>query len=377
MRNQTILPILLLPLAAVLSGPASAQSLPYATVATVPANPTPGDPVVLKLSGMWPDSCVPQAPQAKLTQDGTNLRVILIYSGFSGACAAVVTSWALDVPAGELEAGSYQVQVDLVRTLLPAETIGTGSFVVAAQPEADFWVPGFSANGSVSALASTLTGFNNSASAADVTPLGAWDALGARPSPVAPATIPPGEAASFDTRQLRAGQAVQMLAFRAPVRVTFRATLERLENVPEGLPKTPAALGRVELPVFTDLFPAGMTAVAGDISFSAEECAAGATGRRRVNLTLFNAGDAPATFVVDAPNGKPEGSAWPKSLEVPAGTLVQFNDVPTEGLAVCETGGAFLSVTADQPFLAYVSTSRPETAAGILPYEVFPARLQR
>ena len=43
-----------------------------------------------------------------------------------------------------------------------------------------------------------------------------------------------------------------------------------------------------------------MTAVAGDVSLSALECASGPETRRRVNLTLFNAGDEAATFTVSA-----------------------------------------------------------------------------
>jgi hypothetical protein len=347
------------------------------TVATVPAAPTPGDPVVLKLSGQWPDSCVPETSRTNLVRSGTVLNVNFNYSGFSGACAAAVTAWSLDVPAGELDAGTYTVEVTRVRTFGAAEPIGSGSFVVAPQTEATFWVPGFSANGSVSALASTLTAFNNGTGDATVTPLGAWDALGERQSPVEPATLPAGTSASFDTRDLRTGQTVQLLSFRAPTRVTLRATLERLENVPEGLPKVPAALGRVELPVFTELVPAGMTAVAGDVSFSAEECAGDVSTRRRINLTLFNAGTDAATFVVDTPNGPAGESPYPMTHEVPARTVIQLNALPSDGLAACESGGAFLSVTADQPFLAYVSTSRPQTVPGVLPYEVFPARLQR
>ena len=156
----------------------------------------------------------------------------------------------------------------------------------------------------------------------------------------------------------------------------LRATLERLESVPEGLPKPPMALGRVELPVFKELVPAGMTAVAGDISFSAEECASEAPARRRINLTVFNSGDSAASFVVGTPNG-PGLLPYPMTFQVPGRSLVQFNDLPSKGLPVCSPGGAFVSVTADQPFLAYVSTSRPETVPGVLPYEIFPASLGR
>jgi hypothetical protein len=259
---------------------------------------------------------------------------------------------------------------------MPARTIGTGEFEVKIPVETVFWVPGFSATGAVGSLASTLSAYNNSGQTAVVTPVGTWDALGERITSLEPVSLAKGEGGSFDTRSLRAGQTVQMLAFRAATRMTLRATLERLETVPEGLPKPPMALGRVELPVFTELVPAGMTAVAGDISFSSEECGENSSVRRRINLTVFNAGDRSATFVLGSPNGTDE-SPYPKPFEVSAKSLVQFNDIPATGLPVCAPGGAFLSVTADQPFLAYVSTSRPETVPGVLPYEIFPARLGR
>ena len=75
MKRHTILPILLLSLTTSFAAPASAQTLPSATVATAPANPAPTDTVILKLSGQWPDGCVPEASRASLAQEGSVLRV--------------------------------------------------------------------------------------------------------------------------------------------------------------------------------------------------------------------------------------------------------------------------------------------------------------
>lgn len=378
MRHQTILPLLLLSLTASFAASAATQTLPTVVVATVPASPAPGDFVVLHLSGQWPDSCVPESSRTTLTQTGSLLSVNFNYSGFSGACAAVVTPWALDVSAGKLAAGTYTVDVTLVRSLLPAEKIGTGSFTVAPLPEATVWLPGFQASGATTSLASTLTAFNNTENASTVTYLGAWDALGAHTTPD-PVELAAHTSGILDSRSLRAGQHVQMLSLRAPRRVALRATLERLETVPEGLPKVPESLGRVELPVFIELFPAGSTAVAGDVSLSALECASGPEARRRVNLTLFNAGSHSATFRVTAisVSGGPGGASPALEYAVPANSLVQFNALSLEGLPVCEAGGAWFQITGDQPFLAYISTVRPENLAGVLPYEIFPARADR
>jgi hypothetical protein len=376
MRHHTTLPALLLALATAVAPTALSQSLD--PIATVPAAPAPGDEIVLKLSGLWPDGCVPEASRTALTRNGGAIRVNFDYSGFSGVCTAAVTPWALDVPVGPLAAGSYSVEVTRTRTFMPADRVGTGSFAVAALAESTVWLPGFVAPGPATTLASTLTAYNNTDHAATVTFLGAWDALGEL-APPASAELEPRAAAVLDSRSLREGQAVQMLALRAPRRVALRATLERIETVPEGLPKVPESLGRVELPVFTELFPAGMTAVAGDVSLSASECAAAPEARRRVNLTLFNAGGSMATFKVSsvsagaAPGSSGEGVEY----EVPAKSLVQFNALPIDTLPVCDAGGAWFRITGDQPFLAYVSTVRPETLPGVLPYEIFPARLDR
>ena len=113
MRHHTTLPILLLALSTA-SAASAAQSLPYATVATVPASPAPGEPVVLKLTGQWPDGCVPEAGRTKLLTSGTKLQVNFNYSGFSGACTAAVTAWSLDVPVGRGRQSALQDAAHLV-----------------------------------------------------------------------------------------------------------------------------------------------------------------------------------------------------------------------------------------------------------------------
>ena len=378
MRQQTILPALLLALAASLAGPAWAASLPNATVATDPAAPAPGDSIVLKLSGQWPDGCVPTSSLTKLTRVDSTFTVDFNYSGFSGTCTAAVTPWSLDVPVGSLPIGSYDVSVTRTRTFGPAELIGSGSFTVAAVAEEMVWLPGFFAPGAAMSLASTLTAFNNSDRPATVTYAGVWDGLGEF-TPPAPVQIPSAAAAILDSRSLRDGQHVQMLSLSFPRGVALRATLERFETVPDGIARVPESLGRLELPVFTALFPAGSTAVAGDVSLSVSECAGGPEVRRRLNLTLFNAGADSATFQVagTAAGDTPGPAMEPLSYSVPAHSLVQFNAIPLDTFPVCKAGGAWFRITGSQPFLAYISTVRPETVPGVLPFEIFPARLDR
>lgn len=363
--------------AAVLPHAAAAQTYPTVQVATFPASPVPGDPVFVKLSGIWPDGCVPEtSATVTLARSGSVFLIDLSYVGFAGGCITALTPWALDVQLAPLAEGIYTVEV--TRTdAKGSRTIGSANLAVAPPANAVFWVPGFSAVTSSGTLVSTLSGTNSYSTTAVVSPVTAFDALGERTPASLPVPIVPGATASVDTSTLRPGQAVQMLEFRAPARVAFRATLERQETVPEGLPKAPNRLGRVELPVFTELFPAMLTTAAGDLSFAPDECAPSSTSRRRVNLTVFNAGRSTASVRVTAASPTGTVPGFDLSYSVPARSLVQFNALPMDGLAVCQPGGAWLRVTVDQPYLAYVSSVRPETLPGILPYEIFQAHFER
>ena len=379
MRHQTILPALLLSAAALLSTHASAQTYPWAQVATVPSAPAPGDEVVLALSGEWTDTCGPTAEQATVTRDGTALAVDIVYGGYGVGCGAAISPFHLNVGAGALPEGSYAVTVTLTLPFSRPQTIGTGAFVVAEPPKTLVWVPAFSARSDGYVLASNLTAFNNGEAAGEVATLAAYDALGERDPGRAGVAIEPQGAALVPSAPLRSGQAVEMLALSAPRSFAFRATLERLEDVPAGSPKAPESLGRVELPVFTELVPAGATAVAGDVSLTPTECSGPVESRRRVNLTIFNAGDEAATFTVAgaAVSAGPGGSGNSQTYGVPARSLVQFNALPVDAFPVCQPGGAWFRINGNQPFLAYVSTARPQTVPGILPYEIFPARVAR
>ena len=360
------------------SAKGAAQTYPTVSVATYPAAPAPGEPLTVKLSGIWNDGCVPET-SAKVTvaRSGTIFLVDLSYAGFSGACTAALTPWALNIFFEPLNEGTYTVEVAR-SDAIASRTIGSGTFTVAPPATTLFWVPGFSAVGALGALQSTLGATNPTATAAVVTPLAAYDGAGERLHPFPPVTIAPGATSAIDTRALPPGQAVQMLLFSAPSRVVFHPTLEWLQDV-GGSPVIPASYGRVETPLFTDLFPAGMTTFAGDLVFTPYECTPSA--RRRVNLTVFNAGQSAATVQVTAvsPAGAVPGFAL--TYSVPARSLVQFNALPTDALPVCQSGGywagVFLKITVDRPYLAYVSTVRPETFPEILPFEIFAARFER
>jgi uncharacterized protein (TIGR03437 family) len=80
---------------------------PTAQITIDPASPTVNDNIAIRLSGTWPDACVPQNPQ--LTVTGNDLRIDT--SNSAPGCAAVLTNWSLNVPAGKLAAGTYTVRV--------------------------------------------------------------------------------------------------------------------------------------------------------------------------------------------------------------------------------------------------------------------------
>jgi uncharacterized protein (TIGR03437 family) len=94
-----------------------------------PPNPTTTDNITIQLSGVWPDSCVPQNPQLSVT--GADLRIDTSNPG--QACLTVLTNWSLNVPAGILPAGNYTVRV--IHTANSAQqNLGQSNFTVTASP---------------------------------------------------------------------------------------------------------------------------------------------------------------------------------------------------------------------------------------------------
>ena len=127
--------------------------------------------------------------------------------------------------------------------------------------------------------------------------------------------------------------------------------------------------GRVPAPAFTGPFPAGSSVVSGDIDL-------GDTGfgfcvspnqryARRVNVTMFNLGDVPASFQIAVRAGvNSSGTYYQQTVSIPAKEVLQINSLPLNLDDVAkqpgtETSGGrivWILITADQPFLSYVST---------------------
>ncbi len=86
------------------AGFASAQ-VGVAQVEIIPSAPTPQDSVTVKLSGEWPEGCVPRDPS--VTVSSNQIRIATVRP--AGACTAVVLPFTLTVPVGRLAAGVYDV----------------------------------------------------------------------------------------------------------------------------------------------------------------------------------------------------------------------------------------------------------------------------
>ena len=102
-----------------------------------------------------------------------------------------------------------------------------------------------------------------------------------------------------------------------------------------------------------------------------------------MNVTLFNGGDVPATFTVTVL--PVHFSGVPLSREtvvVDAKDVIQINSlpVPTEFDNNLTTGfggnRVWITITADQPFLSYVSAIFDNAEPGAMPFEVYPSVLQ-
>ena len=169
-------------------------------------------------------------------------------------------------------------------------------------------------------------------------------------------------------------EAVQFLALSVTPGIVIRPLLQRIQGRDFA--------GTLTLPTFTSYVPAGTKTIAGNFRSSHAECAPSGVPRR-LNITLFNAGDAPATFhvvVETRDNGidtGPSHAGKPTEADylVPGHSVRQINGVPYDvgvlcGGRDCEIG--WVEITADQPHLAYASTVRQDVS-GILPFEVFPA----
>lgn len=80
-----------------------------ATIEVSPASPTISDTISVRLSGVWPDSCVPRDPLVRIT--GSEVRIDTVAAPPDAACLQVLSPWELTVAVGQRPAGTYRVVV--------------------------------------------------------------------------------------------------------------------------------------------------------------------------------------------------------------------------------------------------------------------------
>ena len=142
--------------------------------------------------------------------------------------------------------------------------------------------------------------------------------------------------------------------------------------------------GRAPMPVYRGLFPAGARVLTNEMVLGnpavPDSCGANQRYFRRVNVTLFNGGAAPGTFVVRAlPRQSSTRVIFEMAVTLGPGEVRQVNRLPIPVEDVPENrypGGVsvWLTVTCDQPFLGYASTIFENPEPGALPFEVFAFR---
>jgi len=145
--------------------------------------------------------------------------------------------------------------------------------------------------------------------------------------------------------------------------------------------------GQAYLPVYTKVFPAGSTAVSGPVELGNFDLPATCASknqqyRRRVNVTLYNDGAVPATFrITETPNQLLSAPLYSEERIVEPHGVLQVNGIPVPTKSSPELRAAndgsriWIQVSADQPFLFYVSTIFDEPEPGALPFQVYPGVL--
>jgi hypothetical protein len=119
--------VLLLLLIGALGVALSAQDL-NPRIEISPLNPVSNDNIVYRLSGIWPNGCVPQSPKVSVSIGEVRIRT----SNPDNVCAQVTTPWTLMGLLGELAPGGYSLIADYSRPGATATVeIARTSFSVA------------------------------------------------------------------------------------------------------------------------------------------------------------------------------------------------------------------------------------------------------
>ncbi|MGE5296030.1 MAG: hypothetical protein ACM3VT_14495, partial [Solirubrobacterales bacterium] len=133
-RKGMLLTTLLLFMAATLQAapPTIPVPLPPIALQISPSNPTSNDAIILALSGLWPDSCPPDAVNVSIS--GENISVDLLLPGAEDCdepnCNPVESAYQVTTSIGPLSPGTYNVFARAVACNKVGESEFIGSFDV-------------------------------------------------------------------------------------------------------------------------------------------------------------------------------------------------------------------------------------------------------
>lgn len=173
-------------------------------------------------------------------------------------------------------------------------------------------------------------------------------------------------------------------------KITIDAQLIRHRMACPGFSAAALPQGFTSLPTYRRLFQPGERTTAGPVelrtqAFRADCATSNQVYNRRVNITLANYGQVPATFTIVAYPfrrfGGPYEPVWSENVVVDARSVRQVNDVPiprtlTDVQVNRQLGSmsVWLTITSDQPYLGYVSSVFEGGEPGSLPFQVFSLR---
>lgn len=104
-----------------------------AQLAVMPALPVANSAITIHASGDWHDSCIPRYQTHQIT--GNLITIVAVANPPTAVCLQVISPWSFSVPIGLLSAGSYQVDLTIIRDG-NAERYATSTFLVASAPVA-------------------------------------------------------------------------------------------------------------------------------------------------------------------------------------------------------------------------------------------------
>lgn len=206
---------------------------------------------------------------------------------------------------------------------------------------------------------------------ATVTVLGASNGIDT--SAARPLIIAPGRSTEQGGQGWPGGQvAFYVLHLDVPTNVAVVSTLDpALLNTAGQPPFSVSKIGQVPFPVFEQLVPAGQAQLLFNASVASPD--------QRLNLALFNGGDAPAGALVELLDACDDTVKTTLTFTIPAGTIRMFGVGPRPACAPGTFGmaaGTYLRITLDQPGFAVATAIMNRTDLSIPLAVAAPAQLQ-